>query len=120
MSTTVEIPEPPRSAAAGKPFVATFLDHLVAKKIVPKEIASQLTQEALLRGNKSKKTLVDVLIEDFKIESEVLFDEVAQFYSFRILKLGETNARRLGPHRSRHGRARTTCERLVRFRRASD
>jgi len=95
VSTTVEIPEPPRSTApAAKPFVATFLDHLVAKKIVSKEIADQLTQEALLRGSKSKKTLVDILIEDFKIDSEVLCDEVAHFYSFKLVKLGETNARR--------------------------
>ncbi len=96
MSTTVEIPEPPRSQVnGGRPFVTTFLDHLVSKKIVPKEIAEQIAQDALLRGNKNKKTLVEILVEDFKINSEELFDEVAHFYSFKILKLGESNSRRL-------------------------
>ncbi len=95
MSSTVEIPEAPRVPAnGGRPFVTTFLDHLVAKKIVSKEIAEQLSQDAL-RGNKNKKTLVEILIEDFKINSESLFEEVAHFYSFKTLKLGESNSRRL-------------------------
>ncbi|MDH4070556.1 MAG: ATPase, T2SS/T4P/T4SS family, partial [Ignavibacteria bacterium] len=88
---------PPESAEIpARPFVTSFMEHLISKEIISRDIAEQLSQESFRQG-KQRKTVVDALIQDFGVNSDLLCKEVARFYSFRILKLNEFNPLRLGP-----------------------
>jgi type IV pilus assembly protein PilB len=74
----------------------SFLEHLLAVELVTDETAVEVTQ-AVLNG-KSKKTVVEILANDFGVDRELLFDEVARFYSFRVISLADRGHRRLGPN----------------------
>ncbi len=46
---------------------------------------------------KDKRRLVEILAEEFGLSRELLYREVAKFYSFRIIELSDRSARRLPP-----------------------
>ena len=114
MPSFVDAPEAPRQTdnasedqqesvrkkekSPARPFVTSFLEHLVSKKIVTKEIVRQLADDPGRIG-RNKKTLIDVLVQDFKVNSEQLREEVAHFYSFKILNLHDPSPLRLTPSR---------------------
>ncbi len=80
-----------------QPFVSSFIEHLLIKKIITQEIASQVSVGRHTVNGKGKRSLVEVLSEDFGIAREALYDEVAHFYSFRLVDINDRNARRLPP-----------------------
>jgi type IV pilus assembly protein PilB len=85
------------STARTRPFVSSFVEHLVSRKIITEDIAAQASKGKVSGNDKRKRSLVEILSEDFNISREALYDEVAQFYSFRLIDLNERNARRLPP-----------------------
>lgn len=87
------IEDGPRSKA--RPFMTSFLEHLVRNKIVSDEVAILVSSRK--QDSKDKRRLVEVLTEEFDIPKDILHREVARFYSFRIIELSERSARRLQP-----------------------
>jgi type IV pilus assembly protein PilB len=83
------------SNANARPFVSSFIEHLVSRKIISEEIAAQASAGRISANGKGRKSLVEILFENFNVPREVLYDEVAQFYSFRLIDFHERNARRL-------------------------
>jgi type IV pilus assembly protein PilB len=80
-----------------RPFISSFIEHLVNRKVITEEIALQASACRTSANGKERKRLVEILFENFNIPREILYDEVAQFYSFRRIDLNERNARRLPP-----------------------
>ena len=78
-----------------RPFVSSFIEHLVSRNIITEEIGVQASAGRHAINSKGKKSLVEVLSEDFGISRDALYNEVAQFYSFRIINVHDRNARRL-------------------------
>jgi type IV pilus assembly protein PilB len=104
VSTEVKTPEPPRSdgqrtkegvTEPSSPRPTSFIEHLLVHQFVTEEIAVEASR-AVIEG-KSRKSLVDILGGDFGVDIDMLHDEVAKFYSFRILSLNDRGVRRLGP-----------------------
>ena len=85
--------QPPGGMA--RPFVSSFIEHLVSRNIITEEIGIQVSAGRHLSGSKGKKSLVEVLSEEFAISREDLYKEVAHFYSFRVIDGRDRNARRL-------------------------
>ncbi len=80
-----------------RPVLTSFLEHLVRSKIVPEEIAFQVASAKQNQAVKDKRKLVEILAEEHGISRDQLNCEVAKFYSFRVIDLGERSARRLLP-----------------------
>ncbi|HCV43879.1 MAG TPA: pilus assembly protein PilB [Bacteroidetes bacterium] len=80
-----------------RPFVNSFVEHLVHRNIITEEIALQVSAVKQTTNGKRNKSLVETIADDFKIPREALYDEVAQFYSFRLIDIHDRNARRLQP-----------------------
>jgi type IV pilus assembly protein PilB len=81
-------------AAKGRPFMASFLEHLVRNQVVTEEVALQVATRRQDAG-KDKRRLVEILADEFGLSRELLYREVAKFYSFRIIELSDRSARRL-------------------------
>jgi type IV pilus assembly protein PilB len=81
-------------AAKGRPFMASFLEHLVRNQVVTEEVALQVAHRRQDAG-KDKRRLVEILADEFGLSRELLYREVAKFYSFRIIELSDRSARRL-------------------------
>ena len=112
MDDSFEIPELSRSSvvdesaaqtdsgrngpSGGRPFMTSFLEYLVKSRVVTEEVAL-LASNAKQGQGKVRRSLVDILAADHGISRESLFDEVARFYSFRVIDLNDRNARRLPP-----------------------
>jgi type IV pilus assembly protein PilB len=75
--------------------MTSFLEHLVRNNIVTEEIAIQAAAWKHDRNGKDKRSLVEILAEEFNVSREVLHTEVAEFYSFRTIDINEKNVRRL-------------------------
>ncbi len=80
-----------------RPFMTSFLEHLVRHKIVSEEIALQVSARRQESTAKDKRRLVEILAEEFGLSRDVLNREVAKFYSFRIIDFAERSGRRLQP-----------------------
>jgi type IV pilus assembly protein PilB len=77
--------------------MTSFLEHLVRKKIVTEELAVQASEWKQVQNGRAKRSLVEILADEFGISRDILYSEVAQFYSFRIIDINERSARRLTP-----------------------
>jgi len=84
-------------AGPSRPFMTSFLEHLIRSSVVTEDEALRASHAKQTLNGKVRRTLVDILVEDFGISKEVLYDEVARFYSFRIIDPNERNSRRLLP-----------------------
>lgn len=78
-----------------KTFVSSFLEYLVRSKIVTEEIALRASTWKNGQNGRGKKSLVEILTEEFDIPRDILYAEVARFYSFRTIDLNDHRARRL-------------------------
>lgn len=83
--------------APSQPFVGSLMEHLVNKKIITMEIANKVAADRHSANMKNKQSVVDVLSDSFGISKEVLYDQIAEFYSFRIADVSARNARRFSP-----------------------
>lgn len=86
-----------KGTSRDKPFINSFLEHLVRTKIVSEDIAVQASTWRNESKDRWKKSLIDVLVDDFDVSREVLYDEVAKFYSFRIIDFHDRNTKRFAP-----------------------
>jgi type IV pilus assembly protein PilB len=105
-------------AAKGRPFMASFLEHLVKNQVMSEDIALQVAQRRQEAG-KDKRRLVELLAEEFGLSRELLYREVAKFYSFRIIELSDRSARRLPPaqvNKLLSGLAEPSYELAVKFK----
>ncbi len=84
-------------APRARPVLTSFLEHLVRSKIVPEEVALEVASVKQNQTVKDKRKLVEILAEEHGISRDELNREVAKFYSFRVIDLGERSARRLLP-----------------------
>ncbi len=80
-----------------RPFVSSFIEHLLNRNIITEVIASHVATGRNSANGKGRRSLVETLSEEFGIPRGILYDEVAQFYSFRIIDIHDRNARRLPP-----------------------
>lgn len=78
-----------------RPQLTSFLEHLVRTKVVSEEIALAVSSARQEQTSKDKRKLVEILADEYGASRDVLNREVAKFYSFRIVELGERSARRL-------------------------
>jgi type IV pilus assembly protein PilB len=87
----------PRASSGPRPTMNSFLEHLVRNGIISKEIAIQASEWKQTR-DRDKRSLIDVLREEFGVPRDVLQYQVAQFYAFRVISPNDMRARRLtGP-----------------------
>jgi type IV pilus assembly protein PilB len=83
-------------APAPRPFMTSFLEHLVRNKIITEEVALQAS-EWKKNNERDRRSLVEILKEEFGLSQDVLHFQVAQFYAFRVIDINERTARRLLP-----------------------
>jgi type IV pilus assembly protein PilB len=83
-------------AGTPRPFMTSFLEHLVRNRIISEEVAMQAA-EWKKHNEKDKRSLVEILKEEFGLSQDVLHYQVAQFYAFRVIDINERGARRLLP-----------------------
>ncbi|MEW6509918.1 MAG: ATPase, T2SS/T4P/T4SS family [Bacteroidota bacterium] len=106
---TTPAPRPPeeeqrKPGAAGsrttmggpRPFMTSFLEHLVRNRIISEEVAMQAS-EWKKQNERDKRSLIEILKEEFGLSQDVLHYQVAQFYAFRVIDINERGARRLLP-----------------------
>lgn len=77
-----------------KTSTTSFLDHLVRNHVITEDIAQQVAHRRQDAG-RDKRRMVEFLAEEFGLSRELLYREVARFYSFRIIELSDRSARRL-------------------------
>ncbi|MCZ6775948.1 MAG: GspE/PulE family protein [Ignavibacteria bacterium] len=85
------------TARSAKPFVNSFLEHLVRTKVISEEIATRASAWRNESKDRGKKSVIDILIDEFDVSRELLHDEVAKFYSFRIIDFYDRNTKRFPP-----------------------
>ncbi len=87
---------PQTKALAGtpRPFMTSFLEHLVRNRIISEDVALQAA-EWKKHNERDKRSLVEILKEEFGLSQDVLHYQVAQFYAFRVIDINERGARRL-------------------------
>src|SRR5512146_1246538 len=85
---------PQTTRQPNRPFLASFLEHLVRNGIISADVARRAA-ETKLEGAGDRRSVLEILQEDFKISREVLQRQVAQFYAFRMIDMSERAARML-------------------------
>lgn len=88
---------PAAGSVRGKPILSAFLEHLVRTGVVTRELACDAVESHRGKPQRDRNSVLDVLEKDFGITRDELYLEVARFYSFRVVDLGERSARRLSP-----------------------
>ena len=81
---------------APRPFMTSFLEHLVRNRIISEEVAMQAA-EWKKQNERDKRSLIEILKEEFGLSQDVLHYQVAQFYAFRVIDINERGVRRLLP-----------------------
>ena len=77
-----------------RPFMASFLDHLVRNAIVHADVAQKAI--ALKQQNPAdRRSVTEILQEEFKVPRDVLQYQIAQFYAFRTIDLNDRSPRKL-------------------------
>jgi len=83
-------------AGGPRPFMTSFLEHLVRNRIISEEVAMQAA-EWKKQNERDKRSLIEILKEEFGLSQDVLHYQVAQFYAFRVIDINERGVRRLLP-----------------------
>jgi type IV pilus assembly protein PilB len=87
----------PKTQTGGpRPFMTSFLEHLVRNRIISEEVAMQAA-DWKKQNDRDKRSLIEILKEEFGLSQDVLHYQVAQFYAFRVIDINERGARRLVP-----------------------
>ncbi len=85
-----------RSAQVPRPFLTAFLEHLVKNRIITEEVAHEAA-DWKSKHERDRRSLTDLLKEEFGLSPDVLHYQIAQFYAFRVIDINERGARRLLP-----------------------
>ncbi len=88
-SELLQMPRP-----ANRPFMASFLDHLIKNGIIS-PVVGRRAAEVKIRGTGDKRSVLEILHDDFGIARDVLQSQIAQFYAFRMIDMSERAARAL-------------------------
>jgi len=67
----------------------TLSSVLIEKGVVPSETMAEAEDVLNKEGIKSRNQLLHILVEQFNIDRDTLFEEVAKFYTFRIQDIGK-------------------------------
>ena len=89
----------PATKATGggtRPFMTSFLEHLVRNRIISEDVAVQAA-EWKKQNERDKRSLIEILKEEFGLSQDVLHYQVAQFYAFRVIDINDRGPRRLLP-----------------------
>jgi type IV pilus assembly protein PilB len=76
--------------------MTSFLEHLVRNRIISDDVAMQAA-DWKKQNERDKRSLIEILKEEFGLSQDVLHYQVAQFYAFRVIDVNERGARRLLP-----------------------
>ncbi len=77
-----------------RPFMASFLDHLVRNAIVAADVAQRAI--SIKQSNPTdRRSVTEILQEEFKVPREVLQYQIAQFYAFRTIDINDRSPRKL-------------------------
>ena len=77
-----------------RPFMASFLDHLVRNAIVHADVA-QRAISIKQQNPADRRSVTEILQEDFKVPRDVLQYQIAQFYAFRTIDINDRTPRKL-------------------------
>ncbi len=83
------------AGAHPKPALSSFMEHLVRNRILTEDVAIKATTWRNQIGAKDKRSIIDILAEEFSISRDALHLEVAKFYSFRVVDLTDRSPRTL-------------------------
>ena len=78
----------PSAPSAKKTLVSVLLEKGIVDEATMKKAEEVLAKE----GSKSRNQLLHILTEQFKVNRDALFAEVAQFYTFRALDISKDSA----------------------------
>jgi type II secretory ATPase GspE/PulE/Tfp pilus assembly ATPase PilB-like protein len=80
----------------GPHVMASFFDHLVKNQIIT---AAQAAQAALWKDQNvaEKRTMIEMIEQEFGIHRDVVRQQIAQYYAFRIIDPRDRSVRRLLP-----------------------
>jgi len=84
------------SGGGARPFMTSFLEHLVRNRIISEDVAVQAA-EWKKQNERDKRSLIEILKEEFGLSQDVLHYQVAQFYAFRVIDINDRGPRRLLP-----------------------
>jgi type II secretory ATPase GspE/PulE/Tfp pilus assembly ATPase PilB-like protein len=77
-----------------RPFMASFIDHLVKNGIVTADVAQKAV--ALKQQNPAdRRSVTDILQEEFRVPRDILQFQIAQFYAFRIVDANDRANRKM-------------------------
>ena len=77
-----------------RPFMASFIDHLVRNGIVTADVARKAV--ALKQQNPAeRRSVTDILQEEFKVARDVVQFQIAQFYAFRVIETNDRAGRKM-------------------------
>ena len=83
------------TGASARPFMASFMEHLIRNNVITADIAARAG--ALKQQNPGdRRTVLDILRDEFSVPRDVLQFQVAQFYAFRMIEPDDRSTRRLG------------------------
>jgi hypothetical protein len=85
-----------RPGQVPRPFMTSFLEHLVRNRIITEEVAHEAADWKQIH-EMDRRSLTEILKEEFGLSPDVLHHQIAQFYAFRVLDINERGARRLLP-----------------------
>jgi len=81
-------------AGAARPFMASFLDHLVRNGIIPADLARKAI-DLKQQNSSDRRSVTDILQEEFKVPRDILQFQIAQFYAFRAIDPTDRSSRKL-------------------------
>jgi type IV pilus assembly protein PilB len=86
------------SILPARPMMTSFMEHLVRNGTITEEVALKATALKNQQNIKDKRSVTDILVDEFGISRDILHREVARFYSFRVIDYNERGPRTLPPH----------------------
>jgi type IV pilus assembly protein PilB len=75
---------------------ASFLDHLVRNRVISAEQSARAANWKQQRPD-DKRTVMELLEQEFKIDKDVVRQQIAQYYAFRVIDPRERSVRRILP-----------------------
>jgi type IV pilus assembly protein PilB len=78
-----------------RPPLSSFMEHLVRNRVLTEDVAIKATIWKNQIGAKDKRSIIDILVEEFGLSRDALHLEVAKFYSFRVIDLSDRSPRTL-------------------------
>lgn len=85
-----------QAGGAGSQGLASFLEHLVKNQVITSAQAIQVTK-VKQQNPADKRSMAELLEQEFAINRDVMRQQIAQYYAFRVVDPKERSVRRLLP-----------------------